>query len=321
MDRRSALVLLVVVLLGLGLLVVIGVAVILPASSARTLPTALAMPPSDTPAPPTPIPPSATSSPTETITVSPTASPSLTATTADTATTPPQDTLAAETATPQDTAVAEAPTEATVTTDASSTPTGGSVDFIPDTETPLPTNPPPIQVTVVIQKTIAGTNTIPTAAPTSAAPTQGGPTSPVVAPPTVPPTISAAVGAPLQTIVDVSNGQMMVVSTAFPATDALTNMGVTPPAPPAGSSWLLVEALMKCTPSVNCTPPTGSLKVIGAAGQYDPTTAFVIDPKFGSEGFSSGQVWGYLEFAIPTGEQNLRLTYTVGSKIYVFALK
>src|SRR5689334_5193452 len=99
-------------------------------------------------------------------------------------------------------------------------------------------------------------------------------------------------------------------------------MGENPPAPPAGMAWAHVEALIKCNGTINCSPDVSSLKILGSSGKsYDVSRTFTITPVFGPDGYTSGQVWGYLEFAVPTSEQQLRLTLTQGNQTIIFALQ
>jgi hypothetical protein len=121
---------------------------------------------------------------------------------------------------------------------------------------------------------------------------------------------------------NVGNGMMRVVSAAFPATNTLKDLGVTPPPPPSGSQWALVEAFMTCAQNANCGPQTSSFKILGSSGKtYPITTAFSVSPVFGPDGYTPGQVWGYLEFAVPSNEQQLRLVLTQGGQTYTFALQ
>jgi hypothetical protein len=315
-SRRIGLLLIGVMVLGAILLV--AVLLILPSFSAKPMPTALALPPSDTPKPPTlvaVIPASPTTAPSATNAGSATAAPGGMG--IGNTTTQPLAIPVTDTSIPEDTLTAQPVTEAP-----SNTPeTGIAATATPNQGAVAPT----VEQPTAQQPTQPGATSGPTTAPTQGNPTAtSGPTTPAAT--TVVPTITATVsgdpGVPLQQALTVGNGSMRIVSAAFPATNALKDIGVTPPAPPAGSQWALVEAFMQCNQGVNCAPDSASLKILGATGKtYPVTTAFSVTPIFGPDGYTPGQVWGYLEFAVENNEQPLRLVLTQGGQNYTFALQ
>lgn len=166
---------------------------------------------------------------------------------------------------------------------------------------PLGTLPPP-QVVIV-----PGTGTtppnLPTATPVSTLPPIGG-------------------AAPIGQAVNIGTGQFRVVQAPRPGDAVIRALGGSIPNAPPGQEWVLVEMLLICSGTGNCTPDAASLQAQGTSGsRYSPAEQFVLDPLFGPENFIGGQVWGYRGFLIPRSEAQLILVVTVNRQSYNFALQ
>jgi hypothetical protein len=325
--QRSSIGLAILAILAFGALIVLAIAFLLPAMNPRQLPAVLSLPsePPRVAATPTqtrPIPatataiPSATASETATSTVAATPSSTSTIVTLTASPVPPTEVYQqppTQGIEPTQTVQLQATTPVATTPVVSPTSNAPSAQPEPTASplaptiptTPLPTRPPR-----------------PTRAPTSTPqPTQPPVGTVTVVPPTLVPTPSNSI--PLQRLVDVGTGKMMVVSATCPATDALRDiLGSAPSAPPSGSDWLLVEALIRCSGASNCAPDKSSLMVVGSSGRaYPVDSTLSLQPSFGADGYNNNQVWGYLAFIVSTGEQRLSLVLSQSGRSYSFVLR
>lgn len=173
---------------------------------------------------------------------------------------------------------------------------------------------PPTQETLVTAAPAA------TIAPRATA-TEGPTPAPPTAPPALP-TITFAPGVALNEQVDVGTGFMLVVSAERPGDDFMREIGGEVGPAPAGYSWLLVELVLLCNGDENCAPSPSALRVAGSTGRpYPPASGYQVEPLFGPDAFSLGQVWGYLAFTIPDAESGLTLIFDQDGQRYTFSLE
>lgn len=129
-------------------------------------------------------------------------------------------------------------------------------------------------------------------------------------------------GVALSTPLDIGSGEMRIVAAVRPATTMINDLGGAAANPSTGQEWLLVEALVICSGSDNCSPALSNIRVIGSSGTtYAPAPDFSMPQLFGPGAFAVGQVWGYMGFTIPTSETTLRLALNQDGQTYIFALQ
>ena len=188
---------------------------------------------------------------------------------------------------------------------------------LPDGATPSPTSTDTAPAPAPVNPTESQPTTTPS--PTVPPPT---PTPPNTLVPTVIPTIVAG-AVPLGEAVTLDDGSLRVVSFTRPAQGRITEMGGSVAAPPAGSSWALVELLMVCTGAENCAISPSAFQIVGTTGgTYSSTPIPGLDPLlFGPNAYTYGQVWGYIGFVIPNTESSLWLVLTLDDGLHVFALQ
>lgn len=183
------------------------------------------------------------------------------------------------------------------------TPAGSPSSALPLTAATPVTQPPQTAPTT----TRSGTSPTPTSALASPTPV----TLPNITDPGIPITTGQSIG----------GGDMRVIEATLPGDSLIAELGGAIPGAPEGQSWLLVEALLICSGGQNCAPVQSAINVTGESGAtYHASSQLEALPLFGAQ-FIGGQLWGYLAFAVPTGESNLRLVVTQGSQHSVFALQ
>jgi hypothetical protein len=127
---------------------------------------------------------------------------------------------------------------------------------------------------------------------------------------------------PLLESADIGEGEMLIIDAVRQASAEIVERGGTVPPAPAGEEWVLVELMLICDGGENCAPDTGAFNLTGASSRpYPPAAGFQLEPVFGREAFTAGQVWGYLGFVVPNSESGLWLTLGQGSQLYRFALQ
>ena len=201
------------------------------------------------------------------------------------------------------------PTEPIIS--ASPTPTPAPPTNPPALPSPTPpappTNPP------------AEAPTQPPAPPTNP-PTQPPP-PPTAVPPTNPPPAPPGDAAPLNTPVNIGTGTLRVIRGARPADALIQELAGSVPPAPAGQQWVVVEAILMCAGSANCAPATSSLQLVGTGGSYAPAATFNVQPVFGPDAYTLGQVWGYLGYTVPASAGGLVLELVQGDQAYRFAIQ
>jgi hypothetical protein len=174
--------------------------------------------------------------------------------------------------------------------------------------------------TVLPASTIPSTVFLPSVPSSTPSNTPAPPSTPLPGAPTVTP--GGAAGVPLGEPLDVGNGEMRVLTAARPGDSLITEMGGSAANPPSGQEWVVIEGLVICSGTDNCAPDMTELRIVGSSGTpYSLSPNFSMPQLFGPDGFSLGQVWGYMAFTVPTSENDLRLVLTKNGQSYVFALE
>jgi len=191
----------------------------------------------------------------------------------------------------------------------------------------VPTSVPVIEPTATTEIIVTLVGERPTL-PVNNNPTQSVPTntpfpSPTAAPPQPTATlIPPGSTVPLATFGDVGVGELQVIQVARPGSSFIREIGGTAPNPPPNQDWVLLEILMMCSTATNCAPSPNNLTILGSSGAtYSIPGTLQIDPPFGPEAYSSGQVWGFAGFLVPRSESTLSLVVTQGDQSFAFALQ
>lgn len=159
--------------------------------------------------------------------------------------------------------------------------------------------------------------------PTQIVPTNTPFPSPTAAPPQPTATlIPPGSTVPLATFGDIGVGELQVIQVARPGSGFIQEIGGSAPNPPANQDWVLLEILLMCSTASNCAPAPANLSILGSSGAtYSIPGTLQIDPPFGPEAYSSGQVWGFAGFLVPRSESTLSLVVTQGDQSFAFALQ
>jgi len=191
----------------------------------------------------------------------------------------------------------------------------------------VPTSSPIVEPTATTELIVTLVGNRPTLPPNNN-PTQIVPSntpfpSPTAAPPQPTATlIPPGSTVPLATFGDIGVGRLQVIQVARPGSSYIQEIGGTAPNPPADQDWVLLEILLMCSTATNCAPSPSSLSILGSSGTaYAIPNSLQIDPPFGPEAYSSGQVWGFAGFLVPRSESTLSLVVTQGDQSFAFALQ
>lgn len=249
-------------------------------------------------------------------------------------TSPPLPTLAALDSAPAAAAAATTappPTSAPATLTESATVTPSFT--APPATTAAPTaSPTALPTETPVVELLAVEETAPVDPPTAPPPTSAPPTAtfedaaspPTIPPPPAPPvlaTIVYAPGAPLNELVDIGSGMMLVIAGTRPGDDLIRDLGGSAGPAPAGYTWVVVELMLLCSGEDNCAPSGPTFVVAGSSFRpYPMSTDVQLEPLFGPAAYALGQVWGYLPFLVAENESGLTLVMDHNGQRYSFSL-
>jgi hypothetical protein len=118
----------------------------------------------------------------------------------------------------------------------------------------------------------------------------------------------------------IGTGEMRVLSSTAPANTMMQTLGGSVPPINQNQQWVLVEVLIVCNNSSDCSPSTSEFQLMSGNNTY-PSTLVNIESALGDGVIASGQVWGHLAFVIPRTEQPTLLHLHHANHDFRFALQ